>query len=327
MATIYEVAARAGVSPATVSRVFNGSSVSREQSRSVLRAAEELGYTPNRIARALRMQTSNVIALIVVDIENPFFTALARGVEDVAQAAGYSVVLCNSDAEPSREAGYLRIVVSEHMAGVILVPASGDSDVSALIERRRPVVSVDRALHRFPVDSVVVDNLAGGREATTRLYERSAERVACITGPSTAETAELRSAGWREVFRQRSPALDPDDYLVRADYRVAGGHRAMAELLARPEPPDAVFVANNLMAVGALTELGERGLRPPAFGMAAFGDLPYFPLGPAGVDVVPLPARLIGATAASVLLERIRGGNQPYRTIMLRNQVEGTGLR
>ncbi|MGH3587918.1 MAG: LacI family DNA-binding transcriptional regulator, partial [Pseudonocardia sp.] len=183
MATIYEVATAAGVSPATVSRVFNGSSVSREKTRLVLRAAERLGYSPNRTARALRMQTSTVIALIVADIENPFFTALARGVEDVAQAAGYSVVLCNSDEDAAREAGYLTIAVSEHMAGVILVPAGLDSDVSTLVERGRPVVSVDRALHRFPVDSVVVDNVAGGREASSRLYARGATRVACITGP------------------------------------------------------------------------------------------------------------------------------------------------
>lgn len=98
----------------------------------------------------------------------------------------------------------------------------------------------------------------------------------------------------------------------------------MAELLGRAEPPDAVFVANNLMAVGALRALEERGLRPPGFGMAAFGDLPYFPLGPVGIEVVPLPARTIGATAATVLLDRIRGATEPHRTIVLRNESERT---
>ena len=319
MATIYDVAARAGVSVATVSRVFNGSNVSPEKAGLVLRVARELGYTPNRTARALRMQTSNVIGLIVADIENPFFTALARGVEDVAGAAGCSVVLCNSDEDPEREARHLQIAMSEHMAGVILVPAGGDSDVTALIERGRPVVSVDRALPGSPVDSVVVDNLAGGQAATLRLYERGARRVARITGPEVAETARLRSAGWREVFTERSPGSDPRHYLLHADYRVGGGRAAMQRLLAHPDPPDAVFVANNLMAVGALRALEEHGLRPPGYGMAAFGDLPYFPLGPAGIDVVPLPARRIGATAATLLLERIRGSTEPHRTIVLGN--------
>jgi LacI family transcriptional regulator len=109
---------------------------------------------------------------------------------------------------------------------------------------------------------------------------------------------------------------------VHADYRVGGGRAAMAQLLTLPDPPDAVFVANNLMAVGALRALEEHGLRPPGFGMAAFGDLPYFPLGPAGIDVVPLPARRIGATAAALLLERIRGNTEPHRTIVLSNSPD-----
>jgi LacI family transcriptional regulator len=115
------------------------------------------------------------------------------------------VVLCNSDEDPEREARHLQIAVSEHMAGVILVPAGGDSDVTALVERGRPVVSVDRALHGSPVDSVVVDNLAGGRAATTRLYERGAHRVACITGPEAAETAQLRSAAGRRCSPSGRP--------------------------------------------------------------------------------------------------------------------------
>ena len=320
MATIYDVAARAGVSAATVSRVFNGAAVSREKVRLVRKAAAELAYTPNRSARALRLQTSTVLGLVVADIENPYFTALARGVEDTAQAAGYSVVLCNSDEDRAREARYLEIAVAEHMAGVILVPADDASDVSALLERGKPVVSVDRALRHAAVDSVVADNRAGGREGTQRLLERGFTRVACITGPRSAETAELRSAGWREAAG--AAGRRPERYLQHADYRVDGGERAMAALLDLPEPPDAVFVANNLMAVGALRELERRGLRPPAFGMVVFGDLPYFPLASTGVDVIPLPARLMGATAATLLLERIAGDTSPHRTVVLRNQPE-----
>lgn len=322
MATIYDVAARAGVSAATVSRVFNGSGVSREKARLVLEAAQEMGYTPNRTARALRTRTSSIIALIVADIENPFFTSLARGVEDVAQQAGYSVVLCNTDEDRYRERGALDVALSERMAGVILVPAGDRSEIAPLLERNVPVVTVDRGLHHQAVDSVVVDNLAGGRHATARLYERGARRVACITGPQEAETAELRSAGWRQEFRRGTPGADPDTFLEHSDYRVDGGRAAMARLLDLPDPPDAVFVANNLMAVGALAELRARGLEPPAFGMAAFGDLPYLPLGPSGVDVVPMPTRRIGSTAATVLLERIRGATHPVRTIVLRNEPD-----
>ncbi len=317
MATIYDVAARAGVSPATVSRVFNGGKVSGDLARAVRAAAADLAYTPNRAARALRRQASTVIALVVTDIENPFFTAMARGVESVALSAGFSVVLCNTDGDRDREDRYFEIAVEERMAGVVLVPAEPTTDVSRLLQRGLPVVTVDRGLTGPGVDSVVADDLAGGRQGSSALYDRGFTRVACITGPHGKETAERRSSGWREVFTEHSPAVDPSDYLVHADYRVAGGRRAMADLLALPDPPDAVFVANNLMAVGALAELVARGVRPPAFGMAVVGDVPYAPLALNGMDVVPLPARLIGATAAEVLLARIGGDDQPPRRLVL----------
>lgn len=201
MSTIYEVAALAGVSPATVSRVFNGITVSPEKSELVRRAATELAFTPNRAARSLRTRSSEVIALVIPDIENPFFTAMARGVEDVAQEAGYSVVLCNTDENPDKEAKYLSIAVSENMAGVILAAANDQVDLTALLTRRRPVVAVDRGPHGFTIDAVLVDNIAGGRAATQALADRGFTRIACITGPRDVETAQQRADGWRDVAR------------------------------------------------------------------------------------------------------------------------------
>jgi len=208
------------------------------------------------------------------------------------------------------------------MAGVLLVPADEDSDVGALVQRGKPVVAVDRSLPSQPVDAVVGDNTAGGRQGTEILHAQGFSRVACITGPSGAETAKRRSEGWQLAVRERFPEQDPSALLVHADYRVAGGRTAMARLLDRTQPPDAVFVANNLMAVGALQELAHRGLTPPAFGMAVFGDLPYVPLTSAGVHVVPLPARLLGATAACLLLDRIGGDTSPRRTVVLHNEPD-----
>jgi LacI family transcriptional regulator len=314
-ATIYQVAARAGVSPATVSRVLNGGRASAEAERLVRAAAEELAFTPNRTARTLRRQHSEVIALIIPDIENPFFTALARGVEDRARAAGYSVVLCNTDEDPERESTYIDIALAEHMAGVILAPADGDGEVGRLISRRRPVVAVDRSPHGVQIDAVTVDNRAGGLSAAESLFAAGFRRVACITGPSRVETAQLRMEGWRQAARRHD--TDDEELLRFANYRVDGGRWAMAELLALPEPPDAAVVANNLMAVGALEALREAGLAPPAFGLAVFGDLPYASLAQAGVSVVPLPARELGETAAGLLLDRIAGDDGPPRTVVL----------
>jgi LacI family transcriptional regulator len=315
MATIYEVAALAGVSPATVSRVMNGGRVSADAERSVRAAAEELAFTPNRTARTLRRQHSEVIALIIPDIENPFFTALARGVEDRARAAGYSVVLCNTDEDPARESTYIDIALAEHMAGVILAPADGDGDVGRLIARRRPVVAVDRSPHGVHIDAVTVDNLAGGQSAAESLFAAGFARVACVTGPARVETAQLRMEGWRRSAARHG--ADDDELLRFANYRVDGGRAAMSELLSLPRPPDAAVVANNLMAVGALEALRQAGLAPPAFGLAVFGDLPYASLARSGIEVVPLPARELGETAAGLLLDRIAGDDGPPRTVVL----------
>jgi LacI family transcriptional regulator len=317
MPTIYEVAALAGVSPSTVSRVINGVSVSPEKSRLVRDAAARLSFTPNRTARSLRMQSSEVIALVIPDIENPFFTAMARGVEDVAQAAGYSVVLCNTDDDPVKEARYLDIAASENMAGIILATAGDHADVTRHTERGRPVVAVDRAPRGVDVDTVLVDNIGGGRSATTALYERGHSIVACITGPADVATARQRAAGWEEVVRARGGV--PEPYLRHADFRVGGGRRAMAELLSLPVPPDAVFVANNLMSVGALQVLFEEGRGAAGIGVASFGDLPFPTLAPIGISIVPLPARQLGATATTMLIERINGDDEPARTVVLSN--------
>jgi LacI family transcriptional regulator len=323
MATIYEVAALAGVSPATVSRVLNGLAVSEEKTRRVRDAAAKLGFTPNKTARRLRNRSSEIIALLIPDIENPFFTALARGVEDRAQESGFSVVLCNTDDDPAKELRYLQIVASEHMAGVILAPASDEVDLGAIVSLGRPVVAIDRTTP-YPVDGVKIDNRAAGIAATNALFDLGYHRVACIAGPAGIETTEERFLGWREVVGERSTHI-PDSYLQHANFRVDGGRTAMRALLDADPPPDAVVTTNNLMAVGALQVLGEAGISPQEFGVAVVGDLPFATLMPAAVAQVHLPARHIGTTAATMLLERIGGNTSPPRTVVLRAELEIPG--
>jgi LacI family transcriptional regulator len=317
------------VSPATVSRVLNGRPVSAEYAQRVRDAAETLQFRPNRTARNLRRQSSEMIALIIPDIENPFFTSLARGVEDRALASGYSVVLCNAEERPEKEDRYLEMAASGHVAGVVLVPAPGGTHIGTLQERGIPVVAVDRMPSGARVDAVLMDDEAAARRATARLFEAGYRRIGCITGPAGVDTADQRAEGWRAELRERDGgAVDgpgPDRLLRHADYRVPGGRAAMAELLALRDPPDAVFVANNLMSLGALQFLGEAGRQPPAVGLASLGELPFLHGEHAGIVVEPWPGRGLGEAAARLLLERINGDTSPPRTLVLRSAELAAG--
>ena len=320
MSTIYDVARLAGVSPATVSRVFNGRSVSPERVEAVRRAASELSFTPNRTARALRTQTTDVIALVIPDIENPYFTEVARGVEDVAQEAGFSVVLCNSDARVEKESAYVRIAVSERMAGVIIAAAGPDTDIAPLQDAGRPVVAVDRST-THAVDRVIMANREAGNLATRVLLDVGRTRIACVAGPESVETSRDRAAGWRDALEEAGLTAS-DELLVHSTFQVDGGRGALARLWELPDPPDAIVAGNNLLGVGVIQALSEAGLTPPRVPVSVVGSLPFTTLSPSAVTVVRLPARRMGVTAARMLLSRIAGESGPPRTEVLHGEIE-----
>ena len=317
MVTIYDVAKLAGVSPATVSRVFNGIKVTPDRVEAVRRAADELGFVPNRNARRLRTSSSEIIAMMVPDIENPFFTVMTRAVEDVARAAGYSVMLCNTDEDDDREQEYLRVAVSDPVAGIILVPSSRTTDLSMPLERGVPVVCVDRRAPGGAVDSVVADNLAGAQAATRLLFEAGYRRIACVTGPQRVETAVDRLEGYLDVYREFTGAEPPSELIHQTEYTIAGGEEATRALLALPEPPDAIFAGNNKLASGIIRVLSDADLLPPKMGVVSFGGLPMVLLAPRGIMVTHLPPRSLGTTAARMLLERIQGLTTPPREVVL----------
>ena len=256
MPTIREIAAAAGVSTATVSRVVNGGvGVESQLARRVQAVIDELGYTPNLVARGLRTQATKVIALVIADIENPFFTSVARGVEDVASRSDLSVVLCNTDDDPVKEQRYLQIARDENMLGVVLAPATSEPQLDAFLAQGRPVVVLDRRVDA-PVDQVTFDNLELGRLATQALIDAGCRRIACVTGPVETTTAVDRATGWRLALESAGIEVDPD-LLRHADFRVEGGFRAAAELLRLDPLPDALLATNNLVGVGVLRALAD----------------------------------------------------------------------
>lgn len=329
VATISDVAALAGVSTATVSRALNGNPrVAPELALRVAAAAKELGYQPNGPARNLRRQATAVIALIISDVENPFFTAIARGVEDVAHGVGHSVVLCNTDDNVGKERRYLDVALQERVAGVILSPAGPDTDVQVLVGRGTPVVAVDRPLPDGTGDMVLVDTRLAAATATAHLLAGGYGRVGCLTGPTGVRTADDRLAGYRDAVRAAGLRAAPR-LTRRSEYKAAGARVAALDLLRQTEPPDALLVANSAMAIGVLEALQELGLRPGRdVGIVAFDEAAWTALIDPPLSVVAQPAYEMGQIAAQLLLARIgNAGRAPTVTTLGARLVERASSR
>jgi LacI family transcriptional regulator len=320
MVKMIDVARHAGTSVATVSRVLNNNDrVDPELARRVMAAADELGYTPNPLARNLRLQRTNLWLLIISDIENPFFTSVARGVEDVAQQNGFSVVLCNAAEDEKKEARYVSLAATESAAGVILSPHSAHVRIEKLVERSIPLVVIDRPL-TTPVDFVTADSRGGARVATEHLLAQGWRRPACITGPKSAETATLRRLGYEDALRAAGVKTSR---VVHQHYNVDGGRAAAAQLLDRRPPPDAFFAANAALALGVLEELRARGLRQGSdVGLISFDDAPWARVTDPPLSVVSQPAYHIGTCAADLLVRRIKGTlHGPVQRVVLDTEL------
>lgn len=321
MTTIKDVARHAQVSVATVSRALNGvATVDEALARRVHESAEQLGYRGNRVARSLRRRQTEVWALIISDIGNPFFTAIARGVEDVAQERGFSIFLCNTDEDPAKEARYLEVAERSLVSGVLLSPNQAGSDISRLEQAGIPVVAIDRSLQE-PTDQVLVDSSDGARTATRHLLDQGWVRPACVTGPAEADTARRRMRGYLTAMSEAGLA-DASDLVRMTNYRAEGGRAAVADLLDLATPPDALFVANSELALGAMEELAARGLQLGRdLGLVGFDDPPWAQFVNPPLSVVAQPAYDIGVTAARLLLDRLEpdsgSGPKQLRQVLL----------
>jgi LacI family transcriptional regulator len=328
MATMRDVSREADVSPATVSRVLTGSAEVDPATRErVMTAIAKLDYRPNLVARGLRRQASQVIALVITDVENPFYTAVCRGVEDVAREHGYSVILCNADRDLEKERQYLRVVADQNASGVILSPASAQrTDITPLVQRQIPVIAVDMPLAEAS-GSVLVDNQEAAALATRFLIEAGARRIACITGPNDNVTAQDRLEGYRHALRENAIEADPH-LAISSDYLEGGGYESTIRLLELPEHPDGIFVTNNRMVVGALRALQTRGVRVPEdINVVGFDELPWsLELHP-GLSRVRQPAQQIGQQAARLLIEHLAGRGRLRHVVLEAELVVGGGAR
>lgn len=306
MTTIHDVAARAGVSVATVSRVINGSDpVSEDLQQRVRQAIAELDYQPSGIARSMRGQSQRAIGVIIADILNPFFTRIVKAIEEIAYHAGYSVILCNSGEDPEKERRYLEFLKSERVAGIILAPTS-----SQLLQQSpgdQPIVILDRGMPDQEVDRVYIDNLNAMRQAVRHLIDLGHRRIGMVAGPPNLVTASQRLLGYQTELE--SWGIDPQEQVIEyGDFTEHGGLLATWRLLQADPCPTAVLIANNLMTIGALRSLAMQRVEiPQQISLVGFDDMNWYPLMSPPVTALRQPLHEIGQEAADLLLRRIAG--------------------
>jgi LacI family transcriptional regulator len=321
--TIKDVAKRAGVSVITVSRVVNGAEYVRAETQArVLAAIDELQYVPNQMASSLRSRQNDTLALVVPDIATTFWTAMARGAEDAAWEAGFSLFLCNTDGDPAKEERYIENLLRRRVAGIAIV-ATLDSAVllTRLQTHDLPFVMLHRKIAGIEADVVRSDSRAGAVALTQRLLDQGLRRIAYVGGPLAGSLGQDRLAGYRDALTAAGIAPDPE--LIKLGLHTQqSGYELVTELLAHRPRPEAICIGNSRLALGALHALLAAGVRvPDDLAVATFfeisGLIDDSRLLRTPLIVATQPARQIGGLGIGRLLERIAGGHGAAEDLLL----------
>lgn len=308
-ASIPEVAVRAKVSVGTVSNVLNRPDVVAPATRErVLAAMSELGFVRNESARQLRSGVARAIGLVALDVANPFFTDVARGVEEAASEAGHAVILCNSDESVVKEARHLELLSEQRVHGVLITPADRSLEpVRKLRERGLSVVLLDHPAQSIDTCSVAVDELTGGDLAMNHLLSAGHERVAMINGPARIYQAAQRHAGAVAACVRAGREPETLTTIEVPALNVASGARGAEQLLAMSPRPSAVFCANDLLALGVLQVMVREGVRVPEdMAIVGYDDIDFAAAAAVPLTSVRQPRMQIGRTAAELVLEEAR---------------------
>jgi DNA-binding LacI/PurR family transcriptional regulator len=317
------IAEDAQVSTATVSRVLSGiGPVSVEMRERVMTSVKKLGYQPNVIARSLRMRKTFTIGLIIPTITNPFFTNIARAVEDTALKAGYVVTVFSSDQSRSKEERYLELLCTRMVDGALVaVTDRKQSSLDALVKTGIPVVLIDRQVDHFSFDRVMVDTYEGTYRAVEFLLQRGYRRIGLIAGPQNVSTAVDKLNGYTQALRDHNLPF-AEQYIFYGDYTEESGINLGREMLRQSQPPDAVIVSNNLMTIGFFRVIKELGLRiPHEIALVGFDDMSWASLVTPPITMIDQPMYELGKTAVECLLDRIGGNSCQPRTHVLHTKM------
>lgn len=308
MPTVLDVAKRAGVAPITVSRVINNSGYISQATRERVEAAvKELGYVPNTLARGLRSKRTRTLALVVTDITNPYFTLMARGVEDVAGDANYTVVYCNTDESETKEEKYANILAQRQVDGVLLVPACGNvKTIKFLLSNDIHVVALDRRISGVKIDSVRSDSEDGAYHLIKLLIGLGHERIAMIAGPKDVSTSVDRVAGYRRALIEAG--LGDNEQVYHGAFNQQSGYEFTKQAMTQSRKPTAIFGANNFIAIGIIKALRDFKINVPGdVSVVAFDDFPESMLVAPFLTFAEQQAYEMGRMATELLLKRISG--------------------
>jgi LacI family transcriptional regulator len=299
--------------------------VSEATRQRVLDAIAALGFVRNESARHLRAGRSRTIGLVVLDIANPFFTDVARGVEETANAAGLSVILCNSDDLPSREAAHLDLLAEQRVQGVLITPTAELSPALDLLRSRGvPVVLLDRRASGLDRCSVAVDDVLGGRLAADHLLERGHRRIAFVGGSSGLPQVHERHEGIDLAVREACGSDDALTVISPAKLTVAGGREAGEQIIGMPAArrPTAAICANDLIALGMLQEMVRHGVGvPDDFAIVGYDDIDFAAAAAVPLSSVRKPRHELGRRAAELLLDEARNEDHRHEQLLFEPQL------
>jgi LacI family transcriptional regulator len=308
MPNLLDIAKRAGVAPITVSRVINNSGYVSQVTRERVEAAvKELGYVPNTIARGLRSKRTHTLALVVTDITNPYFTSMARGVEDVAGASNYTVIYCNTDESEAKEEKYANMLAQRQVDGVLLVPSCGNvKTIQFLKSNDIDVVVLDRRVSGEGADVVYSDSKNGASRLTKLLIGLGHKRIAIVAGSRGVSTSEDRVIGYQQALSEAG--LGGNELIYYGAFNEHSGYQLANQAMMQTPRPTAIFGGNNFVAMGAIKAIHDLNLDVPGdVSVVGFDDLPEFMFMKPFLTVARQPAYEMGRLAAELLLKRISG--------------------
>lgn len=309
-ATLKSIATKLGVSVSTVSRVINGKSsryrISKDTQDAILKVAKELSYSPNQLARGLRLKRTNTIGYIIPDISNPFFSSIAKSVEKFARKFGYSILLCDSEENTDIEKESLQLMLNRKVDGLIISPVGIEvSHLVTISQKNIPIVLLDRYFPDLNIPFVTSDNYQGALEAVNLLIENGHKRIACIQGLKNTSPNNDRVKGYKDAHRKHDLEID-ESLLVGDSFGEENGYIETKLLLKKSVLPTAIFSISNLISLGAIRAISEEGLKiPDDISMISFDDQPYSRFLSTPMTTVSQQSAQIGQIATKLLIDQI----------------------